>query len=64
MCSAPSPPKNKPPEPVEEPDLELGADASKPGDIRRRKASGLSSLRTGLRGIIPASAGLNIPTKG
>lgn len=60
MCSSSPPPKPRPPAPVEEPEVELGADASKPGAIRKRKASGLSALRTGLRGIVP-TAGLTIP---
>lgn len=60
MCS--SPPKSKPksPPPVEEPDIELGVQ-KKPSDIRRRRAGGISSLRTGLNIGGGGGAGLAVP---
>ncbi|MEE8385639.1 MAG: hypothetical protein V3S01_06965 [Dehalococcoidia bacterium] len=48
MCSSPpKPSKPKPAAPVEEAEVQLGKE-TKPSDIRRRRAGGISSLRTGL----------------
>ncbi len=62
MCSSPPSSDPKPPPPVEEPEIELGV-AKKPSDVRRRRASGIGALRTGLSvpGGGSGGAGLNIP---
>ena len=62
MCSSPpSANRAKPPPPVEEPDIQLGT-GKKPSDIRRRRAGGISSLRTGLNiGGGSGRAGLALP---
>lgn len=61
MCSSPPSSNAKPPVPTKEPDIQLGVE-KKPSDVRRRRQTGISALRTGLS--VPGSgggAGLNIP---